>query len=596
MPFIIDNVLNIIYDWCHTTLSIHNAFATFERRKKMRKSIIAMLLTIAMVLCLFSGCANSSPSPSGDSTSAAAVSAAVSGGGSEAPSSGAPESVAVAGAVSYPLNDGVTLTLWKVFSSFIWGELMSSYEQMPSLPIIEEKTGVKLDFLEPSDSAATEQFNLMIVSGDYPDLVGVGQYYTGGTTMAYQDGVCLDLTDLLPANAPDFYALVQNLDDYSKKTIYNEEDQILALTGINDSTKVYRESGLAARYDWLEQWGMEVPTTVEGLYQYAKMAKAEYDCAFPIFIDNSSVTGGFTQAFGIPGFSIGMSDLALMMNGKTVESSVSSDNFKKYIEYINKIYSEGLVAKDFYSATYGPDYINAFVSADGCAVCNIMGDKFETMRKAAKDPDFKFAAIPNLVLNEGDTYQFQPKTSQAGGMNGSISISTCCQSPETALKYLNWFFTKEGSLLSTYGIEDKTYTLDADGNPQFTDFVLNNPDGFNLMTVKNCYTNPILPSLGNQEALYNTYADYQKEAMELWAEGGDECSMPTLSLSGEEASEYAALATDISSYVSETVLKWMVGEEVLTDEAWSAYKEQLKTMGINRALEIYQGAYDRLYK
>lgn len=116
------------------------------------------------------------------------------------------------------------------------------------------------------------------------------------------------------------------------------------------------------------------------------------------------------------------------------------------------------------------------------------------------------------------------------------------------------------------------------------------------MTMRNYYTLSVLSHLGNSEALLYTYADYQLEAMDIWAQGSDECSMPTINLSTEETSDCTTVATDISSYVSQQALKWMVGEEALTDESWESYKNQLKNMGISGAVEIYQGAYDRMYK
>lgn len=54
--------------------------------------------------------------------------------------------------ISYPLADGTTLTMWRVFSAFIWSGLMESYADMPTLPLIEEATGVNMKFIECSDS------------------------------------------------------------------------------------------------------------------------------------------------------------------------------------------------------------------------------------------------------------------------------------------------------------------------------------------------------------------------------------------------------------------------------------------------------------
>ena len=39
-------------------------------------------------------------------------------------------------------------------------------------------------------------------------------------------------------------------------------------------------------------------------------------------------------------------------------------------------------------------------------------------------------------------------------------------------------YTTDGILLANYGVEDVTFTYNADGKPEFTDLIMNNPDGY----------------------------------------------------------------------------------------------------------------------
>lgn len=42
---------------------------------------------------------------------------------------------------------------------------------------------------------------------------------------------------------------------------------------------------------------------------------------------------------------------------------------------------------------------------------------------------------------------------------------------------MDYLFTEEGAVLSSYGIEGVTYELNDQGAPQFTETIFNNPDG-----------------------------------------------------------------------------------------------------------------------
>ena len=494
--------------------------------------------------------------------------------------------------ISYPIEDLDELTMWRVFSAFIWNGLMDSYSDMPTMPIIEEATGVTMKFIEVSDSAAYEQFNLTIATGDFPDLMAM-DYYSGGVTSAYDDDVIIDMTDIIDEHMPNYMALVDTMDDYTKKSIYTDDGRILRIWTL--TSNVVEEQGLSYRADWAEEFGIDSIVTVDDMFDYLSTVKEKYNPRYPIFIDNSGVLGGFTGAFGTPGINLGWTDLGMMLDGDKIVASIASDNFRNYVEAFHKFYAAGLIKDDFYSESYGPDYINAYVQDDQCAVTAIRGDKFPTMTANAISPTFRFEALPALVENEGDTYKFNMKTAHTG--MGNMSITTGCEDPELTMEYLNWFYTYDGYMVTNYGEEGVCFEYNEDGLPVYTDFIVNNPDGYNVMNLRNMYTNPVFNNYTNATAVFYTYGEVQLDAFNVWNNTGtDECSLPTMSLTTDENAEYANIASTIFTYATEQILKWMIGEAELTDESWDAYVAQCESMELDRAVEIYQTAYDRMYK
>ena len=61
----------------------------------------------------------------------------------------------------------------------------------------------------------------------------------------------------------------------------------------------------------------------------------------------------------------------------------------------------------------------------------------------------------------------------------------------------------------------------------------------------------------------------------------------------EEIEEISILQTDIDSYVLQKYAQWIVDGGA--DAEWDAFQKQLKTMGVDRYIQIYQDACDRYY-
>ena len=388
-------------------------------------------------------------------------------------------------------------------------------------------------------------------------------------------------------------ALLDTMDDYTMKSVYTDEDKMLRI--FTFVSNVIGEQGLSYRADWAEEFGMEAPVTTDDMYDYLVQVKEKYNCRYPIFIDNSGVLEGFTGAYGTPGVNLGWTDLGMYVEDGKIISTLTDDHFRNYIAAFNKFYSAGLIKDDFYSEAYGPDYINGYVSDDQCAVTAIRGDKFTTMTQAAISPSFRFEAIAPLVEEEGGSYDFLMKNNSIG--MGNMSVTTGCEDPELAMKFLNWFYTWDGYMLTNYGEEGVAFEYNEKGEPVYTDFIVNNPDGYNPMNLRNMYTNPVFNNYNNATSIFYTYDEVELGAFDVWNNNGtSDKSLPTLNLTTDENSTYANVATTVYTYATEQILKWMIGEQPLDDASWNAYVDQCNAMDLQDAVDVYQTVYDRMYK
>lgn len=268
--------------------------------------------------------------------------------------------------------------------------------------------------------------------------------------------------------------------------------------------------------------------------------------------------------------------------------------FKDYLALLNKWYATGLIDPDIIT-NKASDLDAAMTSGKSAATDRSpdsgIGVWTTTMRKT--DPNVKFAPAPFPVLKEGDTrYYAIPNRRYMG--NFSAAITTECKNIDTALKWLDYPFSKEGDVLLNFGIEGKSYTM-VDGKPQFTDLIKKNPNGLTLkeamiLYCRNSSGGPFQKGAGaiNSQRTY----EEQKQAPYLWnASINYSRLLPNLAFTSEEAAEYADIMNEVNVLSEEMVVKIMIGDRTVND--YESYVANMKKANIDRAVKIVQAAYDR---
>ena len=132
---------------------------------------------------------------------------------------------------------------------------------------VEEKTGIKLNFIQVSNVETSTLFNTSVASGEWPDIYMVG--VSGPQALQYAaDDVLMPLTDLIEEHG---YFLKQAFEKYPlvKQEITAPDGEIYSFP-----TKRYTYSGSAVNKlwvygEWLDRYmtetGKEAPDTPEEL-------------------------------------------------------------------------------------------------------------------------------------------------------------------------------------------------------------------------------------------------------------------------------------------------------------------------------------------
>jgi len=79
--------------------------------------------------------------------------------------------------------------------------------------------------------------------------------------------------------------------------------------------------------------------------------------------------------------------------------------------------------------------------------------------------------------------------------------------------------------------------------------------------------------------------------MELWNQSDLSRIIPSLTISPDEQSEITKVMDDIYMYRREWIHKFVMGVEPI--DKWDEVAQQIRDMGIDKAIKVYQKAYDR---
>ena len=183
--------------------------------------------------------------------------------------------------------------------------------------------------------------------------------------------------------------------------------------------------------------------------------------------------------------------------------------------------------------------------------------------------------------------------------NTVLSISTACPQEmiPIILQYFDYLYTDEGSMLATYGIEGESYTLDANGEPQFADFIKHSDEGysFSQQFVRYCCFHNV-PFRYDWRRDNAGISEEAVELMDIWethlADDLDE--FVNLSVPTDISSSYASKYNELSTYAEEYALKVITSAADL-DATWDEFQTQLKELGLDDVLKIQQDALDRFY-
>ncbi len=134
---------------------------------------------------------------------------------------------------------------------------IDSYEKNPVIEYLMTKTWgpenktVDLEFFIPVSGQQADNFNTLLATGDYPDMMDATMY-NGSIVDLYEQGIIRDLTDLIDQYMPNYKAYLDSHPEEAQQAVHviDGEKKYLTLRNFRDSLN-YNWGGYMYRRDWI---------------------------------------------------------------------------------------------------------------------------------------------------------------------------------------------------------------------------------------------------------------------------------------------------------------------------------------------------------
>lgn len=475
----------------------------------------------------------------------------------------------------------------------------SEYKDLAILKDYEKKTNIQIEWDTPPQANFAEKFNLAMNTGNLPDAIIAA---TATEIEKYgQQGAYRDLKPIIEKDMPNLKKAFEKY-PLAKKVVTNDDGKVYSLPYIYQFTA--GNNVMMVREDLLKKHDLKMPVTTDDLYNVMKVFKEKENMApFSGYGPsgkgmNSAIT--MLSAWGIfPESSQPYVAEKMYPNDNKVHYGPIEPRFKEGIEWLRKLYSEGMIDPEIITNDAKAFQAKALQNKAGVWrgwISSDLATLNDTAKKEGKsENDFFISEAPILKGPYGDQLHMWPDNMAL--TNGLVITSTNKYPSETA-KWADYWYGEVGQTY-VYGVEGVSYIKDKDGKPQWTDWTLKNPQGKSMNEARGAVTfgRSVWPTIFQPWHLTaTTVAPYIEENRQKYRDTSKFVyPLPIgLSFSKEDNTLKSQKMTDIQTYVDEALVNFIIGKKPMSE--WDSYVATVKKMGMDQIIDIHQKSYERWQK
>ena len=557
-----------------------------KRTKQVWKRTAAMALAVAMAATTVTGCGSGKSSAKLNDGSFKEVDAST----LEFPLK---EKATLTGTISYPANTESDPNKRTIFER------------------LQEQTNVEIDWTAIQADQWSDKISLeMANTKNMTDFIFSAGFSDNDLLKYAKQGVIIPLEEYIDAYMPNLQAVFEKYPEY-RTMCTDTEGHIWALPWIeqlgNEKTAIQTIGNMSfINKKWLDFLNLEVPTTVDEFEQvliafrdHASEIQAEFGIDGSIIPMSCIVNDGDQDpSIIINGFGEGYGDAdktrhIAVTNDKKVICSATQDGYKEGIEWLHKLYEEGLIDTESFTQEWSTYVAKGKSGRYGVCfswdVANI--DNLED-----------WVPLPALTA---DTRNITPQNGSftSGFDRGRCVVTAVAENPALVCAWLDQMydpFQSPQNNWGTYGEDDDFDIFELSTNAEGGEMLKHAPLGdASPVEVREA------ESVGGPLAVLNDYYDvyvtcpddaqyrldwikeYYTPDMNL------DYVYPNVFMNQEDTKKLSDLQTDIEKLINANKSDWIMNG--FTDDDWNQYLSELDGYGLEEYLQIFQKYLDDYY-
>ncbi|MBQ3705770.1 MAG: extracellular solute-binding protein [Clostridia bacterium] len=450
---------------------------------------------------------------------------------------------------------------------------------------ITAQSGTHATFNQVKGSDWSTKVNLMLASGEYPDVI-----VRGGLNLemyGVDQEILIPLDDVIDQYMPNYKAyldadpaLAQSLKSSNGKTY-----QIGWLIPQNINT----DSHLFINKVWLDNLGLSVPTTVEE-FEKVLIAFRDQDAdgdgnpsnEIPMGGTLRNLVDGIAHLMNFWGVAYNDIDIALDDEGR-VYSPLTAEGLRPALETISRWYNEGLI--DVEAVSQDSNAAEAKINAGN------VGVTWRWRMSAMGTDEAIYTQYTCVIPFSADGYHARLQRYLEIPSFGA-AITAGCKDVEAAAKWLDTQFAWENMISGYNGAKGEFWFYNDDNMVELvpmSDGTRTVPGQSSMMYCSGDeYFSKVV--MASHRIEKTEYCKAYEEAGVIEKNSWNILSR-LISLTVEESTEKDLLFAEIHKYANESLSNFIV--KGVTDDGWNTYMNTLNSLRLSDYMNLYQTAYDR---
>jgi putative aldouronate transport system substrate-binding protein len=447
----------------------------------------------------------------------------------------------------------------------------------------ERKSGIKMNYEETPSQGCDEKRNLLFASNELPDVfLRANLSNTDISKYGMQEQMLIPLEGMIDKHAPNLKKLFEQYPD-AKKSITATDGHIYSLPVIRLQA-AGRGDKVWINQEWLQKLNMKAPTNVDELFTVLRAFRDQDPNGngkkdeIPLGLrDPGMIFTTFAGSFGLD-HQLGTN---ANIDGNKVKLWIADDRYKELLQFLNKLYTEKLLYPDFFAADL-PKWRSNLSQALYGMFFIYASDPFTKVEN-------QFSGMAPIKGPHGD--QLLSTGSPLASPIGTFAITRINKNPEAAIRWVDYFFSEEGSRFFNYGVEGQSYSVQ-NGKPVLADSIKNDPRG--MMAALGQVN--LVPGGGFPTIIVDdiVLSDKTKEVSSASESFTSKVMYGAPIFNKEATDRIVPIKADLDKYVQESAIKFILGETSF--DKWNEYTATLKKMKVDELEQAYQAAFDAMSK